>query len=225
MEAAEKQIMQVEYARSVREPPWDGYCGLVQTCDEECLSGSGFRWSSGSGNAAFGNSPKYNPFGTPGNSTRSSVSEPQQTSHEHPGAGGSTLHPRALFSPKHPAPPQQPAKPGTSPAQSRRPPRVVRPTGPLSQDAATVLLRLTDRLIAIRSDAEQQQGGATGDLIAQQAAITEEAYKASVACMGTHDITNADRLLCLALTACPVDRVKAQEKIKSLLARCRAAAS
>ncbi len=53
---------------------WDcltGYCGLVQTCDEECLSGSGFRWSSGSGNAAFGNSPKYNPFGTPGDSSTS----------------------------------------------------------------------------------------------------------------------------------------------------------
>ncbi len=125
MDAAETQIMQIEYARSLREPPWDGilrshsraidpdilkavqmgrlgdhkhqhcskcqsrmifnqsddskemllsgpwvigpgYCGLVQTCEEECLSSSGFRWSSGSGNAMYGSSPKYNPFGTPG---------------------------------------------------------------------------------------------------------------------------------------------------------------
>ncbi len=101
----------------------------------------------------------------------------------------------------------------------------MRPIGPLSRDAENLLLRLTDRLIVIRSDAEQQQSGATGNLIAQQAAITEEAYKAGVACMESHDIMNAERLLCLALTACPVDRVKAQEKIKSLLARCRAAAS
>ena len=100
----------------------------------------------------------------------------------------------------------------------------MRPTGPLSQDAATLLLRLTDRLIAIRTAAEEQQGRATGDLVAQQAAFTEEAYKAGVACMESHDIINAERLLSLALTACPVDRVKAQEKIKSLIARCRAAA-
>ncbi len=55
MEAAEKQIMQVEYARSMREPPWDGKmkyfrkilyqkCQFLQYHRKHFLGISGFLW-------------------------------------------------------------------------------------------------------------------------------------------------------------------------------------
>lgn len=159
-----------------------------------------------------------------GNSTRSSISEPRQASSEFSAAGSSSLHPRALFSSKPPPPSQQPASTGTSPAQSRRPPRSVRPPAPPSQDATIFLRRLSERLTAIRTDAEQQ-GAARGSQTAQLSAVTEESYKAGLACLESHDLKLADKLLSLALNACPADRVRAQEKIKALLEKCRQPAS
>jgi hypothetical protein len=56
---------------------------------------------------------------------------------------------------------------------------------------------------------------------ARRAAITEEAFKAGVKCLGLGDARAAEALLSLALTACPADRPKARAKIAALLARCR----
>ena len=44
-----------------------GYCGLVQTCEEDCLASGLSRWrSSGSGNAAHSISPRHSAGGSPG---------------------------------------------------------------------------------------------------------------------------------------------------------------
>lgn len=43
-----------------------GFCGLVHVCEEECLSSGISRWTSGSGNATFGGSPRYSIPRTPG---------------------------------------------------------------------------------------------------------------------------------------------------------------
>lgn len=80
-----------------------------------------------------------------------------------------------------------------------------------------ILRRLTERLTALRTE---QQGAVRGGLTAQMSAVTEEAYKAGVTCLESHDLKLAEKLLSLALTACPADRVRAVEKIKALLAKC-----
>ena len=46
-----------------------GYCGLVQTCDEECLASGVSRWTSGSGNAAYSSASRRSAAGSPGNVT------------------------------------------------------------------------------------------------------------------------------------------------------------
>lgn len=97
---------------------------------------------------------------------------------------------------------------------------------PAAQDAAALLHRLTDRLMATRASAGQpREGAASGTVTAQLAGVTEEAYKAGIACLEAHDARSAEGLLSLALAACPPERVRAQEKIKTLLARCQAAGS
>jgi hypothetical protein len=60
-------------------------------------------------------------------------------------------------------------------------------------------------------------------MAAQIAAIAEEAFKAGIACLDGKDIKSAEAFLTLALSACPTDRPRAQDKIRALLARCRAA--
>lgn len=44
-----------------------GYCGLVQTCEEDCLTSGVSRWrSSGSGNAAHSIGSRHSAGGSPG---------------------------------------------------------------------------------------------------------------------------------------------------------------
>ena len=44
-----------------------GYCGLVQTCEEDCLASGVSRWkSSGSGNAGHSVSSRHSAGGSPG---------------------------------------------------------------------------------------------------------------------------------------------------------------
>ena len=58
------QIAFTEAAWSGAVPTGAGFCGLVQISEEECMAAGVSRWTSGSGNAAYGNSPRLG--NTPG---------------------------------------------------------------------------------------------------------------------------------------------------------------
>lgn len=76
---------------------------------------------------------------------------------------------------------------------------------------------------AADTDPAQGRGASNLSLYAQLAAVTEEAYKAGSACLEGKDAKGAEAFLSLALSACPADRPKAQDKIRALLATCKSA--
>ncbi len=104
------------------------------------------------------------------------------------------------------------------------------PAASVSEGNVTLLLhKLRGRLAHLNAEGARLERQPSEERAkahaAATAAVTEEAFRAGVTCLGSGLTQGAEALLSVALSACPPGRPKAREKISRLLAQARSGAS
>lgn len=99
---------------------------------------------------------------------------------------------------------------------------------PIGEGSVALLLqKLRGRLATLKQEASRLERQPSDERVrahmAALAAVTEEAFRAGVTCLDGGLPDSAEPLLSVALSACPLSRPKAREKISKMLAQARAA--
>ena len=117
---------------------------------------------------------------------------------------------------------------GGTPGQAELRSAVASSAAPVGEGSVALLLqKLRGRLAALKQEASRLERQPSGERVrahmAALAAVTEEAFRAGVTCLDGGLPESAEPLLSVALSACPLGRPKAREKISKMLAQARAA--